>query len=371
MSQLPPDVDAAVRGEFKVVDSFLLPEDEVEYKVVYDQSSKQRFKELWAELNSKGYTPRLQGSREEATLIIRRKQPPKVSGSRIPAFLLFLTLAVIVAFSLLQGLVDQLLAPQVPLYLVVVSYSVCVAAVIAAYEAGCRYASERAGVTPATSYLVPGVPAITAFLPALGIVSSQREPAVNRDSLFDITLAGPVAALALVLIVYVAGEFSWIQSSVTLQSLQTANSFIQPKQLNPSVVQWAIDSVLSPFTRTTPAGYVRISPLLDAATVGFFLMALNLLPTSLFGGGRLLTAAFGDRLLRPATILSAVGLAVIDTPNYLFIALFLILMAGRNTNLQTLDEVSEPSVSRKALFLVALVVALLLIPIPQNIFGLS
>lgn len=371
MSQFPPDVDSTVRGKFQVKDSFMLPDDEVEYKVIYEDNSKKSFRELWSELNSKGYTPWLFGSRDDPTLIVRKKQQVKASRSRIPALLLFLTLASIVAFSLLQVLVYGMMAPQVPGYLVIISYTTCVVAILAAHEFGHRYAAEKNSISPSTSFLIPGVPAFTAFLPSLGIISSQREPVVNRDSLFDLSLAGPVAALIVVVAVYIAGELSWVQSSVTLQSAQSINSFIQIGQINPSAIQLALDTVLSPFVRTIPAGYVTMSPLLDAGTVGFFLVFLNLLPIAQFGGGRLLSAAFGDRLLRLTSIASALALVLIDTPNYLFIALFIILIAGRETNVQVLDELSGPSGSRKALFFIALIVALLSLPIPRNIAGLT
>ncbi|HUI85628.1 MAG TPA: site-2 protease family protein [Nitrososphaerales archaeon] len=371
MSQLSPFVDEAVRGKFQVKDSFLLPDDEMEYKVVYEESSKARFKELWRELGAKGYTPWLFGSKDDATLIVRKKQQPKASRSRIPALLLFLTLASVVAFSLLQALVYQLLAPQISLYLVAIGYIVCVCALLAAHELGQRYAAEKNGVAPSTSIPIPGVPPFTAFLPSLGFVSSQKEPAVNRDSLFDVSLAGPLAIFVLVLALYVAGEFTWVQSSVTLQTALSSNSFIQVGQVNPSTIQLALDTLLSPFTKTLPAGYVRLSPLLDAGTVGFFLLFLNLLPITQFDGGRLLATAFGERLLRLTTMASAVFLAVVDTPNYLFIALVIILISGRETNVQVLDDLSGPSRSRRLIFFLALLVAVLSLPIPHNLVGFA
>lgn len=371
MSQFSPDVDTLVRGKFQVKDSFLLPENEVEYKVVYDGSSKKGFKELWEQLDAHGYTPWLFGSKDDPTLIVRRKQPARVSRSRIPVMFLLLTLASIVVFSLLQGLVYELLSPQVPAYLVDATYLICVVAMLAAYETGHRYVAEKNGTAPSTPFMIPGIPAFTAFLPTLGIISSQRGPAVNRDSLFDMSLAGPLAALVVVIAVYLAGEFSWVQSSVTLASAQSASSFIQVGQINPTAIQLGLDTLLSPFMRAIPAGYVRMSPLLDVGTVGFFFLFLNLLPIAQFDGGKLLSTAFGDRWLRLTSMLSAVILVLVDTPNYLFIALFVILIAGRETNIQVLDELSEPTSSRKALFFVALAVAFLSLPIPQNILGLA
>jgi membrane-associated protease RseP (regulator of RpoE activity) len=371
LSQPSPEIDSLVRDKFQVKDSFNLPGEEVEFKVVYDASSKVSFQSLWSKLNEIGYTPWLVGSKDNATLIVRKKQTAPASRSRIPVLLLFLTLASVVAFGLLQALVYQQLAPGFSAIVVVVSYSVCVVAILAAHEFGRRRAAERAGVSSPTPFFLPGVPGFTSLLPSMGVVASQREPAVNRDSLFDLTIAGPLVAFLVVLAIYGAGEFAWIQSSVTLQSAQAINSFIQIGKINPSLIQYAMDTIASPFLRAVPDGYVRMSPLLDAGTFGFFLTFLSLLPITQFDGGRLFSTAFGGRGLTITTIVSALALVVIDYPNYLFLGLFVFLIAGRATNIQVLDDLSPASRSRKVLFLVALAVALLSLPLPQNIASIS
>jgi len=371
LSQPLPEIDSLVREKFQVKDSFNLPGDEVEYRVVYDAGSKRRFRELWSELSARGYTPWLTGSRENPTLVLRKKQPVVPSRSRIPVLLLLLTLASVVAFSLLDVLVYGQLAPGVSPYVVVLSYSVCVVAILAAHEFGQRRAAEKAGVSPASPYFIPGIPGFTSLLPSVGIISTQREPAVNRDALFDLSIAGPIAVLLVVLVVYAAGEFTWVQSSVTLTSAQAINSFIQIGKINPSVIQLTVDTIFSPLMKSVPSGYVRMSPMLDAGTFGFFLTFLNLLPITQFDGGRLFSTAFGGRGLTVTTIVSAIGLVVIDYPNYLFLGFFVLLIAGRQTSIQVLDDISAASSSRRLFFFLALALALLSLPLPQNIASLT
>jgi Zn-dependent protease len=367
----PSDLDSLIRAKFQVKDSFLLPEEQVEYKVVYDDRSKGNFAELHSALKAKGYTPHLFGSKEDATLLLRKDQEEAVSRSRIPVAFLLLTLASVVAFSILQAVIYEQLAPQVPTYAVVLPYSACVVAILLAHELGHRRSAARAGMSPPTPYFLPGVPGVTAFLPSVGLVSSQKDSAVNLDSFFDSTLSGPVAALVVVAAIYVVGEFFWVQSSITVESAQALNSFITVGPINPSAFQWTIDALLSPFIRSVPDGYVRMSPLLDAGTVGFFLTFLNLLPITQFDGGNLLSSAFSTRALRVTTLLSAVALALVDTPNYLLLSVIILLIGGRQTSVRVLDEISPASKTRKVLFFVTLAVAVLSLPIPMNVATLG
>jgi membrane-associated protease RseP (regulator of RpoE activity) len=203
------------------------------------------------------------------------------------------------------------------------------------------------------------------------VVSLLREPAINRDSLVDFALLGPLIALLISLVLYIAGDFVWVQSAITLQAAQSTNSIIGIQAINPSLMQAGIDSLVSPLVRSVPAGYARLSPLLDAGTVGFFMTFLNLLPITHFDGGNAFANAFGGRGLRLTTVVCAVALAVIDTPNYLFLGLFVLLIAGRQTDVQCLDEISPASASRKAFFFIALVLALLCLPFPQKILTLT
>jgi membrane-associated protease RseP (regulator of RpoE activity) len=357
-----------VRAKFRVKDSFILPENQVEYKIFYDDDSKWKFKRLFRELKERGYTPWLYGSRDDATLVVRKHDDDgKPTGSRFPALFLFLTLAAVGGFGLLQVYTYQVFAPSIPSYVVIIAYSLCVGGILLAHEYGHRLAAEREGVRPPRPYFIPGIPGITAFLPSVGILSSQREPAVNMDSLFDISLSGPVVALVLAAIIYLVGEFVWVQSAVQLQNVQVINAIISVGHLNPSVLQAAIDALTSPFTRSIPAGYEKMSPLLDAGTVGFFLTFVNLLPMTQFDGGHLLSTSFGARALGITTLLSAFSLAIFDTPNYLFVGIFVLVIAGRETNVRVLDEISAPSRSRKIIFILMLAIAFLCLPVPQNI----
>ncbi len=359
MSDRTAEVDSILRQRFSVTDSFNLPNDEMEYKVTYEPTSKQNFVELCAALAPMGYTPWLVGTRKDAAIIVKRKQAPKSSNSRIPTLLFFLTVLAVAFLCLLDTETYAQYAPSLSPYLVTLVFGGAVIAIFAAHEFGHRYAAGKEGTAAPTSYFIPGFPLITYFLPNIGTVSIPREPSVNRDSLFDIYMLGPIAAFIVAVALYAVGEFAWVQSAIPFQASGGGT-------ISNSLFQDLIDAAFSPFIRSIPSGYVRLSPFADAAFVGFFLTFLNILPITQFDGGYLTASAFGERAVRVGTYLSVLALILLDTYNYWAIAVFILLLAPRATNPQYLDEISDVSTSKKLIFFVLLAVALMSLPVPQN-----
>ena len=156
------------------------------------------------------------------------------------------------------------------------------------------YVSRRKGEAPPTPYLLPGIPGVTAALPTLGIISRQREPAINRDRFFDVILAGPLLGLAAALTLYILGALVSIQSAVPLQSCQQVDG---TATLCPSVIQMGLDAVVGPLMPHVAPGYSALSPLADGATVGLILTFVGLLPMASFeqGGICTTTLALGTR----------------------------------------------------------------------------
>ncbi|MDV3276952.1 MAG: site-2 protease family protein [Nitrososphaerales archaeon] len=363
MSGVPLEVESIVKSKFKVNDTFQLPDGEVEYRIQYEPSSKEKFEELCAELEPKDLTPWLSGRGTDCTLQVRKRQQLKPSASRIPVILALLTVGSVLVFGLVERQTFGQFAPGIPDYVVFISYAACMVAILAAHEFGHRYASEKNGVPPPTPYFIPGIPVVTAFLPSLGIISLPRRPAVNRDALFDLSLAGPLAAFAVTVLLYIVSEFAAVQSAVPMLGAQLQNAQIY----NPSTIQFAIDSAFSSFVPGVTGGYLRLSPVADAASVGFVLTFLSLLPISLFDGGQMAATVLGPRTARVATYLSMVALVTLDSPTYWVVAFLFIVIGARQANAQVLDEVSGISPTKRALFLLMIVLAFLCVPIPQNL----
>ncbi|MDA4121387.1 MAG: hypothetical protein OK404_03150 [Thaumarchaeota archaeon] len=356
--------DSEVRARFTVKDVFQLPEGETEYRVEYGPGSKQKFEELHKALLAQGLTPRLIGGRDNCVLVLRKASTLEVTRSRVPVMLALATLASVVFFSLFERLTYEQFAPAVAGYQVLGLYIGGVVGILGAHELGRRYVAKRSKSFSPGSYALPGIPYLTTILPSLGFVSAQRKPAINRDKLFDIMLAGPLVALAVSVILYTMGGFMSTQSSHPLPSCESNSTYIS---VCSSVVQSALDAVTNPFLPAIAPGYLRFSPIQDAAAIGFLLTFINLLPMANFDGGFLSALTWGRRAARVATYLSALALITIDAPFYWGAGVFVLLLAARPLELQLLDEVSGATRSRRLLYLGALVIGFLCLPIPQNL----
>jgi hypothetical protein len=369
LSAQPVDLDNAVRSKFTVKDSYRLPDGEMEFSVVYQPDSKERFVELCIELAASGFTPRLVGSKEHALLFVRKAQTAGKQRSRVPVILALLTLGSVIVFGLYSAVITYpKYAPSMPGGDVILLYGVSVVAVLAAHEFGHMYVSRRKGEAPTAPYLLPGILGVTMALPTLGVISRQRGPAVNRDRFFDVILAGPLLGLAVSLVLYVLGAVVAVQSAVPLQSCQQVNGTVA---LCPSVIQLGLGAVVGPLMPHVALGYSALSPLSDGATVGLILTFVGLLPMTSFDGGRLSSLAWGPRVSRIAAYLSVILLLSVDPPIYwaLAVAVLLLMSLSRNSESQLLDEVSPVSESRRWLYLGGLALALLCMPLPHIIAG--
>jgi hypothetical protein len=252
---------------------------------------------------------------------------------------------------------------------VVIGYCGSVTAMMAVHELVQRFSARKRGGGHATSYLLPGIPQITSFLPSVGFAAAQREPAVNRDSLFDTVVVGPIAILVLALIFFAAGDLTRIQSTTTLEAARAhlANSTLTITSINPNFLQIALDTALTPLLPKVAANYVPISPLLDGSTVGFLLAFIGMLPISSYDGGYLSSVAWGARSAKAANYLTVLAFFALDTPNYWGLGIVAFLLAGRPFQVRVYDDVSRLSTSRRWVLVGTLILAVLCLPIPKNL----
>ncbi|MGC8961827.1 MAG: site-2 protease family protein, partial [Candidatus Bathyarchaeia archaeon] len=119
--------------------------------------------------------------------------------------------------------------------------------------------------------------------------------------------------------------------------------------------------VLLPMVRPIPRGYSLILTHIEfAAWVGALVTFLNILPIWQLDGGHISRAVLGVRGHR---IASLIGLVILFATGYWFFALFLLLWmlsSGRGlAGAEPLDDVSPLSNSRKALYILALIILVL------------
>ncbi len=366
MSEVLAELEQAVRSRFKVEEFFTLPEGELEFQVAYDEETKQSFARLELEVAPKGYRPELTGTKEKCVLILRKAEAAPQRASRIPVIFALFTMVSLVVSALIQRINYQQLAPSLPGYFVFISFIAGIVGLVGVHELAQRLVARRRRAGHAGSYVIPGVPLLPPYIPALGFVSSQRAPALNRDHLFDTVIAGPLAVLALAIALGAAGDLTSVQSPALYQWVNSTNSsFVY----NPSAIETALGYLLAPVSPVMPPGALPVSPIADSASVGFILVFIGLLPMALFDGGFLAASAWGEKAARVATYLSVLFLLLVETDNatYWAVAVVALLLAGRPAKLRLLDEVSGLSHARQWVFVGAVILAFLSLPVPHSI----
>src|SRR5262245_32841559 len=137
------------------------------------------------------------------------------------------------------------------------------------------------------------------FIPAplgfgtLGAIILMRSPARNRNSLFDIAAAGPLAGLAIAFPAIFLG-LAWSSVVPTPPGGYTA--------FGDSALTWILTYLR--FGPIPPGHMLFTHPMADAAWAGFLVTALNLFPVGQLDGGRIAYALFGrhHRTIRKATV---------------------------------------------------------------------
>lgn len=367
--------DPLVRNRFKVRDHLMVEDGSMEYKVDYEAGSKEAFKKLLTELRGLGLTPRLYGTKQDATLVVSRHAGAQ-PVSRAPLILLSLTLISISITGLFLSSIFEQVSPGMPAIPMAVAFTLAVVGVLGVHELAHRNVSREDGKGSSVPYFIPNIPVfsglpILSFLPTFGSVTFVRKSMVNRDALFDVYFIGPLVGMAASLVVAVIGaSTSAVLTQAEYARIFTAQSNIVAVSMNESLLQMMVKGLTTLAGLTPPvrdgAAYIS-SPIDIAAWVGFLVTFLSLLPAAVFDGGIMTKLVLGDRGSRALTSLTGILLVAVDTPNYWVVVLLIFLLAARPVAGETLDSISEIMPSKRILFILSLLMMLLCAPVPQNL----
>lgn len=334
-----------------------------EYSVIYDGGSRAAFKALHLKLRPMGYTPRLSGTPEDATLLVTKDVEPSKTTARTPVFLVLLSAVAILATGWGVGLIYAQ-AVGASVLLTGASFVLGVTGVLIARDLAQRFVARRRGKAATLQYYLPNIPLfvplpVLYFLPTFGSITFLRAPMVDRDSLFDFYFFGAAAGILVALAVALIGA----PGAIVLAPAQAG-----AVSSNQSVLQTLALDLLGNASTVVPKGDMAVlSPVEIAAWIGFIISFFSLVPAALLDGGRLSTLVLGERGSRITTMVTAFLLVIVDVPNYWVLFLLIFLLAAVQPSNETLDSVTAISRSRKFLFVVAMLLVLLCIPIPQSI----
>jgi len=207
-------------------------------------------------------------------------------------------------------------------------------------------------------YFIPGIPIVG--IPTFGAFIQSRSLTVNRDILFDIAVAGPIAGLVVAVIVVIFGAWT----SPVIDS-QIAEDLMMGSTLFPMNENLIMKGALALFDKDGDDVEVIMSPIMFAAWLGFLITFLNLLPAWQLDGGHMSRVILGRKWHKYATYAS---LAVLALLNYWMMAIFILILSSRSKDAQPLDDISPLSKNRKIVYIGVIVLAVLCAPLPSSIF---
>jgi membrane-associated protease RseP (regulator of RpoE activity) len=175
--------------------------------------------------------------------------------------------------------------------------------VLAVHELGHYVLSRYHRVQATLPYFIP----IPNVLGTLGAVIRMKDNIPSRKALFDIGVAGPLAGLAVTVVVTAIG--------VSLPPVEVGtDSFVAQIELGWPLLIQGIAAVMGEQLVYSDPGLI-VNPVVIGGWVGAFVTFLNLLPVGQLDGAHVTRAVVGDRIDRiqmavPAALLALAGYLV-------------------------------------------------------------
>jgi len=233
-----------------------------------------------------------------------------------------------------------------------VPFAFTLLAILGTHEFGHYFTARYHGASVSLPFFIPAPPPFFLF-GTMGAVIRMRSPARDRNSLFDIAVAGPLAGLVVAVPALLLGlTWSHVGKLPEQGGLTFGDSLLM------RALTWLV------FGSIPPGMDVFVHPVALAGWVGLFVTALNLFPVGQLDGGRIAYALFGT-WHRQVSIATFVGLmvlgAVFHSANWIVFAGLVLLLMGFH-HPPPLDDLTPISRRRYVLGVFCLVLLILLIP---------
>jgi Zn-dependent protease len=290
---------------------------------------------------------------------LHKQRPKNKYRQSIPALLFMATICVVFVDGIIRS--DSPLNRshvQDPILLAAI-YTLSLMGILSIHELGHIIANKKYGIRASWPYFIPGLPLVG--LPTFGALIVLRSNMTNRNVMFDVGVAGPIAGLIVTIIVSIYG--STISTLITAEEAQRLFKEGELGQLpfGESALMTATQYLTGMLVENT---VLVISPVLFAAWLGFLITFLNLMPAWQLDGGHLARSALGMRWHR---ILTYASIAILFALGFYFMGLLVLFFSMRSPENAPLDDVTPLSSKRKALFFVVLAIAAACAPIPNSL----
>ena len=180
----------------------------LEFKIA-DVDFKSKFEELARRLEDLSFVCKLEKMEDGKYIIIQKfsmKQRKWLNASWTPRILF----AVVVSFVMLDGYFRTDLANNIvdignP-YEMAGIYTLALLGILGIHESGHLIAARVHRLKTTWPYFIPGLPVIG--IPTFGAFIQSRGLTINREILFDVAIAGPIAGLIIAIIVSMYGAYT-------------------------------------------------------------------------------------------------------------------------------------------------------------------
>ena len=232
-----------------------------------------------------------------------------------------------------------------------VPFAFTLLAILGTHEFGHYFTARAYGASVSLPYFIPAPPPL--LFGTLGAIIRMRSPARDRNSLFDIAAAGPLAGLVVALpALWIGLGWSKVAAVPSGGSVSFGDSLLL------RFMTWLA------FGPLPPGHDVFVHPVALAGWVGLFVTALNLIPVGQLDGGRIAYALFGarHRQISIATFLCLLALGAVTGAGNWFVWAFLLLFVMGFHHQPPLDDLSPLSPGRYAVGFLCLLLLIILIP---------
>ncbi|MBM2851829.1 MAG: Site-2 protease family protein [Candidatus Nitrosotenuis sp.] len=327
--------------------------DALQFEISKDDF-KPKFVSLVQILEPKNLVARLEEFDGKLFVLVGSFTQPKTKRTWIPQVLFVVTIIVVLIDGYFRTIYANTIIPIGDPLQIAVLYTASLIGILGIHELGHLIALRKHQVRATWPYFIPGIPVFG--IPTFGALIMQKGFMKNRDILFDVGFAGPIAGLIVAMVVTVYGAY--VSPIVPISEAQALFSKSDFFQVHPSILMSGIITLTG---RTTEGMEMIMSPVLYAAWLGFLITFLNLLPAWQLDGGHIARATLGRKWHKITTY---IGIAILFGLGYWFMALFVLMFSMRNIDVRPLDDTSPLSKRRKLVFVIAMALAVITAPHP-------
>jgi membrane-associated protease RseP (regulator of RpoE activity) len=226
-------------------------------------------------------------------------------------------------------------------------------------------ASRLHGIKASWPHFIP----IPIGLGTLGAFISQKTPIKSKNDLFDVGLSGPIFGLVAATIFSIIGFINTIFVSNTSVIADSSEFGFGILMNDPSRLRILLFEILR--IMLVPEAGINMIPVFHpfayAGWVGFLITGINLIPIGQSDGGHIARSLFSEKNHRIVTYASAFVLVILG---FWFFALLLLYMYSQTGHTGPLDDLTELSLTRKIVAVAGIILMVLCLPIPSNIFSI-